>query len=57
MRCILRLANGSLSRLEAELNTANQDYRDSILFAEYNRATEQINHFNKRSPANPTTET
>ena len=47
MRCILHLANGSLSRLEAELKTANQDYRDSILFAEYNRASEQINDFTK----------
>ena len=47
MRCILHLANGSLSRLEAELKTANQDYRDSILFAEYNRANEQIHDFTK----------
>lgn len=47
MRCILHLASGSLSRLEAELKTANQDYRDSILFAEYNRANEQINDFTK----------
>lgn len=47
IRCILHLANGSYQRLEHNLQNANMDYRDVIMFAEYDKEDRKINDFSK----------
>ena len=47
IRCIIHLSNGSFQKLEHNYKTANEDYRDIILFAEYDKEDRKINDFSK----------
>jgi hypothetical protein len=44
-RCVLHLADGALSKLRYFLKLAQEDYRDVILFAEYDRNNQRIRNF------------
>ena len=52
MRCIIHLSNGSYEKLKVNIETANLDYRDIILFAEYDLNDRQINDFKKPFASN-----
>ena len=45
VRCLLFLSQGDLTLLQANAQTANQDYRDIIFFAEYDAANVRVNNF------------
>ena len=47
IRCIVHLSNGSYEKLKVSVETANMDYRDIILFAEYDLKNQKINDFTK----------
>lgn len=47
IRCIIHLSNGSYEKLKANIETAKMDYRDIILFAEYDLNNRKINDFTK----------
>ena len=49
-RCILFLADGNVDALKANLATAAEDYRDIILFAEYDREDNRVRDFSKPFP-------
>ncbi|MBT8447160.1 MAG: hypothetical protein KJO38_08435 [Gammaproteobacteria bacterium] len=44
-RCIMYLADGDIEALKTNLATARQDYRDIILFAEYDHADIRVRNF------------
>ena len=45
IRCIVHLSNSSFDKVKLNVNTAIKDYRDIILFAEYDLENRQINDF------------
>ena len=46
-RCVLHLSAGSVSGVKKNIATAKQDYRDTILFAEYDRDDRRLRDFSK----------
>ena len=42
VRCIVFVANGDLTRLEKAIDLAKEDYRDLIVWAEYNEKNERV---------------
>ena len=46
-RCVLHLSAGSVSTVSQNVATAMQDYRDIILFAEYDRDDQRLYDFSK----------
>ena len=42
VRCIVFVANGDLTRLENAIDLAKEDYRDLIVWAEYNENNERV---------------
>jgi len=42
LRCIVFVANGDLDRLEKALDLAKTDYRDLIVWAEYDEQNERV---------------
>ena len=42
VRCIVFVANGDLTRLENAIDLAKKDYRDLIVWAEYNEKNERV---------------
>ena len=47
LRCILHRSDGDLDFLQANLEIAQQDYRDIIWYAEYDADDVRVNDFNK----------
>ena len=47
-RCILHLSEGSVAAVTKNIELARQDYRDAILFAEYDRDDQRLHDFSKR---------
>jgi hypothetical protein len=45
LRCVVHLSDGSLERLHHYLRSAEVDYRDVILFAEYDQQNHRIHDF------------
>ena len=46
-RCVLHLSAGSVSAVSRNVATALQDYRDIILFAEYDRDDRRLHNFSE----------
>ena len=42
VRCIVFVANGDLNRLEKAIDLAKEDYRDLIVWAEYDEKNERV---------------
>jgi uncharacterized protein YbaA (DUF1428 family) len=42
VRCIVFVANGDLNRLEKAIDLAREDYRDLIVWAEYDEKNERV---------------
>jgi len=42
LRCIVLVADGDLNRLEKAINLAKTDYRDLIVWAEYDEKNERV---------------
>ena len=42
LRCIVFVANGDLNRLEKAIDLAKEDYRDLIVWAEYDEKNERV---------------
>jgi len=42
VRCIVFVADGDLTRLEKAIDLAKEDYRDLIVWAEYNEKNERV---------------
>ncbi len=47
MRCVLHLSAGALDRLRENMAKTEQDYRDIIYFAEYDRDDKRVNDFTR----------
>ena len=47
LRCIVFVANGDLDRLEKAIDLAKKDYRDLIVWAEYDEKNERIRDLSK----------
>ena len=45
LRCIVFVANGDLNRLEKAIDLAREDYRDLIVWAEYDEKNERVRDF------------
>ena len=45
VRCIVFVANGDLNRLEKAIDLAKEDYRDLIVWAEYDEKNERVRDF------------
>ena len=45
VRCIVFVANGDLNRLEKAIDLAREDYRDLIVWAEYDEKNERVRDF------------
>ena len=45
VRCIVFIANGDLNRLEKAIDLAREDYRDLIVWAEYDEKNERVRDF------------
>ena len=45
LRCIVFVANGDLNRLEKAIDLAREDYRDLIVWAEYDEKNQRVRDF------------
>ncbi|MHC4942739.1 MAG: hypothetical protein ACYTG7_06930 [Planctomycetota bacterium] len=50
IRCIVFVASGNLDTLEQAIELARTDYRDLIMWAEYNEKDQRIRDMNKPFP-------